>query len=288
VTEKRLRCGSASRIVAPLFRKGYGRWLMIAGLAIVLFVVAMSLLAPYITNRDPVFSVSTPNHAPSGQYPLGTDIYGRDVYARLLWGGRFLLVVGGLAVLLCMAVGVPVGLLSAYAGGILDRVVTLVMDSIYAFPSLIFSMVIVLVFGTSLLNYSVAIAVVYIPAYFRVVRSQTLTIKELPYVDAAKSVGAGRLSTIRKYVWPNVIPSVVVVATVNFADAILITAGLDFIGVGDLTKPDWGVDLYYGRSTLLAGAWWTITFSGLMILLTALGFSLISEGYSERTNPKLR
>ena len=273
---------------SPMLKKGSGRGLIIVGVVIVVFVVAMSLLAPYLTKVNPVYSTGQPNSAPSSQHVLGTDLYGRDMFSRILWGGRFLLVVGLLAVMICMAVGVPIGLAASYTGGVVGRVVTLIMDSVYAFPSLVFSLLIVLVFGANVFNYALAIAVVYIPSYYRVVRSQTLAIKELPYVDAARSVGAGYFSVIRKYIWPNVIPSVIVVATINFADAILITAGLDFIGVGDLTKPDWGVDLYYGRTTLLSGAWWTIAFSGAMILLTALGFSLISEGYSERTNPKLK
>jgi peptide/nickel transport system permease protein len=271
-----------------MLKKGSGRGLIIVGLVIIVSVIAMSLLAPYLTEVNPVYSTGQPNSAPSSQHMLGTDLYGRDMFSRIVWGGRFLLVVGLLAVVICMAVGVPLGLAASYTGGVVGRVVTLIMDSVYAFPSLVFSLLIVLVFGSNVFNYALAIAVVYIPSYYRVVRSQTLAIKELPYVDAARSVGAGYLSVIRKYIWPNVIPSVIVVATINFADAILITAGLDFIGVGDLTKPDWGVDLYYGRTTLLSGAWWTIAFSGAMILLTALGFSLISEGYSERTNPKLK
>lgn len=280
--------GIVGRLFSPMLKKGSGRGLIIVGFVIVIFVVAISLLAPYITNVNPVYSTGAPNSAPSSQHVLGTDLYGRDMFSRIVWGGRFLLVVGLLAVVICMAIGVPIGLAASYTGGLVGRVVTLVMDSVYAFPSLVFSLMIVLVFGANVFDYALAIAVVYIPSYYRVVRSQTLAIKELPYVDAARSVGAGYLSVIRKYIWPNVIPSVIVVATINFADAILITAGLDFIGVGDLTKPDWGVDLYYGRTTLLSGAWWTIAFSGAMILLTALGFSLISEGYSERTNPKLR
>lgn len=286
--KRRTPTGAAAALFSSVMKKGSGRYLLWAGLAIVTAVVALSLLAPFITSTSPIYSIGPPNTAPSNHYPLGTDLYGRDMLSRILWGGRFLLVVGVLAVGICMAIGVPIGLLSSYKGGIADRIVTLVMDSVYAFPSLIFSLLIVLVFGANLFNYALAIAVVYIPSYFRVVRSQTLAVKELPYVDAARSVGAGSFSVIRKYIWPNVIPSVIVVATINFADAILITAGLDFIGVGDLTKPDWGVDLYYGRTTLLSGAWWTIAFSGLMILLTALGFSLISEAYAERSNPKLR
>jgi peptide/nickel transport system permease protein len=278
----------ARSLFAPFFTRGSGRGFMIVGLVIVMAIVGMSALAPFLGTQSPNTPGSCVDCPPSARHPLGTDIGARDMLARVVWGGRFLLVVGVLAVMICMAIGVPLGLLSAYRGGMVDRVVTLLLDSIYAFPSLIFSLIIVLVFGASVFVYALAIAVVYIPSYFRVVRSQTLTVKELPYVDAAKSVGAGRFSTIGRYIWPNVIPSVVVVATVNFADAILITAGLDFIGVGDLLKPDWGVDLYYGRTAVLSGAWWIIAVSGLMILLTTLGFSLISEGYAERTNPKLR
>ncbi|MGD0319556.1 MAG: ABC transporter permease [Nitrososphaerales archaeon] len=261
---------------------------MLAGLVMVVFIVAMSVLAPFLGTQDPTFLGSQVDSPPSPRHPLGTDIGARDMLARVVWGGRFLLIVAALAVILCMAVGIPLGLLSAYRGGMVDRVVTLILDSIYAFPSLVFALIIVIVFGSSVFIYALAIAVVYVPSYFRVVRSQTLTVKELPYVDAAKSAGAGRLAIIRKYIWPNIIPSVVTVATINFADAILITAGLDFIGVGNLTRPDWGVDLYYGREAILSGAWWVIAFSGLMILVTTLGFSLISEGYAERTNPKLR
>jgi peptide/nickel transport system permease protein len=273
---------------APLVGKGSGRGFMLAGLAMVVFVVAMSALAPFLGTQDPTYLGTQVDSPPSSKHPLGTDIGARDMLARVVWGGRFLLIVAVLAVILCMAVGVPLGLLSAYRGGMVDRVITLILDSIYAFPSLVFALIIVLVFGPSVFVYALAIAVVYVPSYFRVVRSQTLTVKELPYVDAARSVGAGRLAVIRKYIWPNIIPSVVTVATINFADAILITAGLDFIGVGDLTRPDWGVDLYYGRTTILSGAWWVIAFSGLLILVTTLGFSLISEGYAERTNPKLK
>lgn len=193
------------------------------------------------------------------------------------------------AVLICVAIGVPIGLVSAYRGGNADRMVALIMDSMYAFPSLVLAIMIISVFGATVINEALAIAVVYIPSYFRVVRSQVLAVKEMPYIDAAKSVGAGSPAVLLKYILPNVMSSVIVVVTVNFADSILTTAGLDFIGLGlPVTLPDWGIDLTYGRQSLPTGAWWTIFFSGLMILLAALSFSLISEGYAERTNPKLR
>jgi peptide/nickel transport system permease protein len=278
------------RVLSPLVGRGYGRSLMLIGIGIVVFIAVMSVAAPFISPHDPTaIGLGPVNSSPSPQFPFGTDQYGRDLLSRTIWGGRFILLVAVAAVLICMAIGLPIGLVSAYNGGILDRAVALVMDSIYAFPSLVLAIMIISVFGVTIINEALAIAVVYIPSYFRVVRSQVLAVKEMPYVDAAKSVGAGSFSVLRKYIWPNVASSVVVVATVNFADSILTTAGLDFIGLGlPVTLPDWGIDLTYGRQSLPIGAWWTIFFSGLMILLAALGFSLISEGYAERTNPKLR
>jgi peptide/nickel transport system permease protein len=278
------------RLLSPLVGKGHGRALMLVGIGIAVFIVLMSVVAPYIAPRDPSeIGLGQVNSSPSAQFPLGTDLYGRDMLSRIIWGGRFILLVALVAVVICMAVGVPIGLVSAYTGGNLDRTISLFMDSIYAFPSLVLAIMIISVFGVTIINEAMAIAVVYIPSYFRVIRSQVLSVKEMQYVDAAKSVGASAASVLTKYIWPNVAASVVVIGTVNFADSILTTAGLDFIGLGlPVTLPDWGIDLTYGRQSLPTGAWWTIFFSGLMILLAALGFSLISEGYAERTNPKLR
>lgn len=277
-------------VLSPIVGKGYGRGLMLIGVGITVFITVMSVAAPFVSPHDPTtIGLGPVNSPPSAQFPFGTDQYGRDLLSRIIWGGRFILLVAVTAVLICMAVGVPIGLVSAYNGGNLDRTVALVMDSIYAFPSLVLAIMIISVFGVSIINEALAIAVVYIPSYFRVVRSQVLAVKEMPYVDAAKSVGASGPFVLLKYILPNVVSSIVVVATVNFADSILTTAGLDFIGLGlPVTLPDWGIDLTYGRQSLPIGAWWTIMFSGLMILLAALGFSLISEGYAERTNPKLR
>jgi peptide/nickel transport system permease protein len=279
-----------SRLLAPVVGKGYGRGMMLAGVGITAIIVGMSVLAPFIAPRDPtLIGLGLPNSPPSAAFPLGTDQYGRDMLSRILWGGRFILLVAVAAVAICLVIGLPIGLVSAYKGGNVDRFIALIMDSIYAFPSLVLAVMIISVFGVTIINEALAIAVVYIPSYFRVVRSQVLSIKEMPYVDAAKSAGAGTASVLWKYIGPNVLPSVVVVVGMNFADSILTTAGLDFIGLGlPVTLPDWGIDLTYGRQSLPLGVWWTILFAGGMILLAALGFALISEGYAERTNPKLR
>ena len=199
-----------------------------------------------------------------------------------------MLQVAVVSVLICLAIGVPIGLLSSYAGGIPDKATSLVMDSIYAFPGLVLAIAIAATLGRGVVNMALSIAVVYVPSYFRVIRSQVLTIKELSYTEAAKSIGAKRNTVLLKYILPNVIPSIAVIATVNFADAILTAAGLTFVGLGvEKSIPDWGYDLVDGRALLPSGAWWVITFPGLMILLLALGFTLIGEGLSELLNPRL-
>jgi len=273
----------AMHAVASALGPGSGRWFIVAGGIIIGFIVVMSLLAPLISPYDPTtLFVGPDNSPPNAKFPLGTDQYGRDMLSRIIWGGRFMLTVAVMAVLLCLAIGVPIGLASAYRGGTVDKVVSLVMDSMYAFPSLVLAIVIIGVFGVNAINEAIAIAVVYVPSYYRVIRSQVLTIKELPYVEGAKSIGSKSRHILGSYILPNILPSVVVVATINFADSILTTAGLDFIGLGRLDLPDWGVDLYYGRAALPIGAWWIILFSGTMIVLSALGFGLISEGLAER------
>jgi peptide/nickel transport system permease protein len=142
--------------------------------------------------------------------------------------------------------------------------------------------------GPGLVNVAVAVSVVYVPTFFRVVRGQVLSVKEELYVEAARSLGASAFSILTQYIFPNVIPSIVVIFSLNVADAILTEAGLSFIGLGlppDI--PDWGYDVSKGHSFLVAGYWWMITFPGIMITLVATGFSLLGEGLSEILNPRL-
>ena len=162
------------------------------------------------------------------------------------------------------------------------------MDSFYAFPGLVLAIAIAAMLGRGAVNMALSIAVVYVPSYFRVVRSQVLTIRELPYAEAARAIGARDRTIILKYILPNLFASIVVILTVNFADAILTAAGLTFVGLGvEKSTPDWGWDLTDGRGLLFSGAWWVITFPGIMIVLLALGFTLIGEGLNEILNPRL-
>ncbi len=222
------------------------------------------------------------------RFILGTDNLGRDILSRLIWGARAVLAVAILSALFSAAVGVPLGLLSGFFGGWFDRVLSLIMDSIYSFPGLILAIAVAAVLGTGVVNIAIAISVVYIPTYFRMTRSQVLSIKEELYVEAARALGAKRHEILGMYIFPNVISTLVVVFSLNVADAILTEAGLAFLGLGlQPPTPDWGFDLNKGKAYLPRGYWWPITFPGLMITLVALGFSLLGEGLGELLNPRL-
>jgi peptide/nickel transport system permease protein len=222
------------------------------------------------------------------RYLLGTDNLGRDISSRLIWGGRTVLGVAILSALLSSVVGISLGLLSGFVGGKLDRVLSLTMDSIYSFPGLLLAIAMAAMLGPGLLNVAVAISVIYIPTFYRVVRGQVLSAKEELYIEAARSLGAKSHTILSRYIFPNVIASVVVVFSLNIADAILTAAGLSFIGLGlPPDVPDWGYDLSKGHQFLVAGRWWMITFPGILITLVAVGFSLLGEGLSEILNPRL-
>jgi peptide/nickel transport system permease protein len=222
------------------------------------------------------------------RFILGTDHLGRDILSRLIWGARTILGVAILSALFSSIVGISLGLVSGFVSGPFDRVLSLVMDSIFAFPGLLLAIALASMLGPGILNVAIAISVIYIPTFFRVVRGQVLSIKQELYIEAARSLGAKSFSILTRYIFPNVIPSVVVVFSLNIADAILTEAGLSFIGLGlppDI--PDWGFDLSKGHQFLVAGRWWMITLPGLMITLVATGFSLLGEGLSEILNPRL-
>lgn len=226
--------------------------------------------------------------ASAGDFLLGTNEIGQDVFSRLIWGSQVALLIGFSSSIVALVVGVPLGLFAGYIGGKFDRFLSLLMDSLYAFPGLILAIAITAVLGPSVLNVIVAIAVLYIPTYYRIVRGQTLSVKEEVYVEAARSIGARNREILVRYIFPNVIPSVAIIFSVNVADAILTGAGLSFLGLGlPPTIADWGIDLARGQR-FIQTAWWLITFPGFTIMLVVLAFTLMGEGLMEIFNPKLR
>ena len=224
----------------------------------------------------------------AGGFILGTNDIGQDVWSRLLWGTRVALLIGFSSSIIAMVIGIPLGLIAGFTGGKFDRIMSLLMDSIYAFPGLILAIAITAVLGPSIVNVIVAISVLYVPTYYRIVRGQTFAGKEEVYVEAARSIGARNREILQRYIFPNVIPSVAIIFSVNVADAILTGAGLAFLGLGlPPTIADWGIDLARGQR-FIQNAWWLITFPGITILLVVLAFTLMGEGLMEIFNPKLR
>ncbi len=241
-----------------------------------------------VLDRYPQLEIGGPLREEQGRgFIFGTNQIGQDVLSRIIWGTRIALIVGLSSAMISVVVGVPLGLFSGFVGGWMDRVLTLLMDSLYSFPGLILAISIAAVLGAGIMNVIVAIAVLYVPTYFRIVRGQTLSVKEELYVEAARSLGAKPMTILWRYIFPNVIPSVVIIFSVNVADAILTEAGLSFLGLGlPPDTPDWGIDLARGQD-YLRRAWWLITFPGMMVSLVTLAFSMLGESLSEILNPRL-
>jgi peptide/nickel transport system permease protein len=252
-------------------------------------MIFMTLLPWLFTSFNPGDQNAGPQlMPPGGTHLMGTDNLGRDIWARMVWGAQTILGVAFAAALMSSLIGIPLGLLSGFVGGPLDRVLSLTMDSIYSFPGLILAIAFAAMMGPGVVNITLAVAVIYIPTYYRLVRGQTISIREELYVEAAQVLGAKRWTILGRYIFPNVIATTVVVFSVNIADAIMTEAALSYIGLGlPAGMPDWGMDLSMGKKFLPSGSWWLITFPGAMIMTLALGFTFLGEGLAELLNPKL-
>lgn len=253
------------------------------GALIVSVIALLALTAPTLAPYDPTRSVGAPFIPPSREHIMGTDHLGFDVFSRIIWGARTVFQVVVSATITALTIGVTLGVVSGYYGGVLDRVLSMVMDSLYAFPSLILAIAIAAVLGPSPYNAAIAISVVYIPVYFRMVRGQTLAVKAQLFVEAARASGVRDRIIMARYILPNIAHTIFVVASLNITDAILTEAGLSFLGLTvSPPTPDWGFDLRVGQRFLLLGYWWLSVFPGLAIMTLALGFALIGEGLSDR------
>jgi peptide/nickel transport system permease protein len=264
-------------------------WILVAGAVIILAILYMALLPQTLTQFNPYDQDAGPQLIqPGGVHFMGTDNLRRDVWSRVVFGSRTILSISVLAAIISSSIGIFFGLLSGYAGGALDRSLSLVMDAVYVFPGLILAIALAAMFGPGVINITFAVAVIYIPTYFRLVRGQTLAIKQELYVEAARSIGATSTTILMKYIFPNVIATTVVVFTLNVADAIMIEAALTYLGLGlPPSIVDWGMDLAMGKKYLASGQWWLITFPGMMISMLALGFTMLGEGLAEILNPRL-
>ncbi len=264
-------------------------WILVAGALIILGIMSMALFAGAIAPYDPYNQETGPQLAPpSSEHLMGTDNLQRDVFSRIIFGARTILGVAILAAIISSFVGITMGLISGFSGGAFDKFLSLVMDSVYSFPGLILAIAFAAMLEPGIISITFAVAVIYIPTYFRLVRGQTLSIKEELYVEAARAIGAPGITILWKYIFPNVVATTAVVFTMNIGDAIMIEAALTYLGLGlPPSIVDWGMDLAMGKKFLPSGQWWLITFPGAMISLLAIGFTMLGEGLAEILNPRL-
>ena len=295
----------AGRFVPAVVRQSHGlqRSMLLLGFGIVLAFVVVAVLAPWIApygfddDRTADGVLFGTQQAPSAAHWFGTTVGGTDVFSRVVHGTRTAVVVIALAVVLSSVVGVPLGLVSGYVGGWLDRVLVLVMDALYAFPSLLLAIVVSIVLsgGSSgavggILSAAISITVIFVPQYFRVIRNATLSVRTEPYVDAARVVGVRTPRIMFRHVFSNVAQNLPIIGTLNASEAILTLAGLGFLGFGiePSAAAEWGYDLNKALPDATNGIWWTGVFPGLAIVLVVLGVTLVGESLNDVLNPLLR
>ncbi|NCR45859.1 MAG: ABC transporter permease [Microcystis aeruginosa SX13-01] len=280
--------------IDPFLKPNLTTKLLVVGLVLTIIFILIALFSPLLQAfgliQDSTDILSNyPLQAPSSGHWFGTNVRGYDVFSRTLFGARAALSVVFLATGLSLVIGVPLGLISGYLGGKIDRVLLFLMDTLYTLPGLLLSVALAFVLGRGIVNVAIAVSIAYIPQYFRVVRNQTASVKNELFIEAARAIGASPSRILSKYLFFNVVQSVPVLFTLNAADAILVLGGLGFLGLGLPEEvPEWGHDLKEALADLSTGIWWTTLFPGLAMTTMVVGLSLLGEGLSEIFNPLSR
>lgn len=259
----------------------------ISGLVIIALLVLVAVLAPWLAPHPPNDqSFITKLEPPSLSHPFGTDEFGRDIFSRVLYGCRVALLIGLTPVVGALIVGVTLGLASGYYGGLFDQLIMRLVDILLAFPWLLLAIGIMAILGPGIVNVAVAVTIVYIPAFARIVRGSVISIREKEYVEAARAIGRPDPGIMMRHILPNALAPIIVQATLAIGQSIIYAAGLSFIGLG--TQPpdsDWGVMLSSGREYLRDGPWLGM-FPGLAILVTVLAFNLFGDGLRDALDPR--
>jgi dipeptide transport system permease protein len=276
---------------AGLFRRLLENPGAVAGLAVMAVLVIVAAAAPAVAPHSPAEQFRESFLTPPFQhasFPLGTDSLGRDILTRLIYGARLSLLIGAVVVALSLSVGTMLGLVAAFAGGVLDIAIMRLMDVLLVFPSLLLAIVVVAILGPGLTNAMLAVAIVLLPGYVRLSRAAAQGELTREYVVATRSAGAGVLRLMLLVVLPNCAAPLIVQATLGFSAAILDAAALGFLGLGaQPPTPEWGTMLadalqFYQR------AWWLLAFPGIAILVTVMAFNLLGDGLRDALDPKLR
>jgi peptide/nickel transport system permease protein len=263
------------------------RGLVVGGLlmaAIVLLAIAAPVVAPYDPLEVDVQAVVAP---PSVKHLLGTDTLGRDLFSRVLFGGRISLLLGLIAVSISMVVGVLLGIVAGFLGGLVDELIMRFIDVLLAFPGLLLAMLTVFALGVSLTNAMIAVGISGIPLFARVTRGEVLAAKENLYVEAARALGAPEHAILWKHLLPNIIAPIIVIATLRIGTSIIFGASLSFLGLGaQAPTPEWGLMLSQGRG-FIAVAWWMSFAPGLAIFLTVMASNLMGDGVRDVFDPRI-
>ena len=273
------------KAIKRLFKSNY---LFTAGVIICLFWIVTAILAPVIAPYDPILQDLTLRlQPPSAAHIFGTDNFGRDIFSRVIYGGRYSLLAGCMTVIIAGAVGTFYGAIAGYVGGQVDNVMMRFSEMILSFPSLILAMIINAVLGSNLFNTMFALVIVAWPTYARLMRSVVLSVKENEYVTASEALGASRLRILVKEVIPNSISSVLIMATTDLGNQILMFSTLSFLGLGSAPPtPEWGMMVSDGVDYF--NKFWVAGFPGLAIFTMAIGANFIGDGMRDLLDPKLR
>ena len=267
----------------------YHNPLSLIGLTIITLLVITGVFSDYLMPYDPTEIAPMDRlHPPSADHLLGTDEIGRDVLSRVIAGARISLVVGISIVFISAVIGMIVGLISGYFGGAIDQVLMRLTDIFISLPTLILAIAMTAALGPNLPNAVAAMIIVWWPIYARLIRSEVLSVKERDYIKAIRIMGAGHLRILFLHVLPNSIDAIIVRASIDFGNAVMFCAALSFIGLGaQPPTPEWGAMVTMGKD-YLRDAWWLVTFSGLAIFLTVMGFNLLGDGLRDFMDPKIK
>jgi peptide/nickel transport system permease protein len=274
-------------VLAETWKRLRRQRLALVGGGVLILLVFVALLAPLLAPQDPLAQdLYGRLQAPSLEHPFGTDDFGRDILSRIIYGARISLRIGLVAITAALAVGTVLGLLAGYWGGIIDTLIMRIMDLLLAFPSILLAIAVVAVTGPGIDNAIMAVSVVLIPQFARLVRSSVLSVREMAYVEAARALGAGQARILLISVLPNCMAPIIVQTTLSLGTAILDAAGLSFLGLGaQPPTPEWGAMLAGGRELLLEAPW-VMTFPGLAIFAVVLALNLFGDGLRDALDPK--
>ncbi len=264
----------------------------ILGASVLAIVLLVTTFAPLISPYDPLVQSTDPDdrlRPPGPAHPMGTDDLRRDILSRILAGGQTTIRVGVLSVLGAALAGMTLGLIAGYFGGVVDDVISRLIDVLMTLPGILLAIVVVAILGSGLQNAMLAVAIASMPTFVRLVRGVTLAEKNKTYVEGSRMVGARDSHIIVQHILPNIISSVIVLSTLNVANAIQVAAALSFLGLGAQPPyPEWGAMLSSGRDYIRSGNWWMTVFPGLAIFITVMAINLLGDGLRDALDPRLR